>query len=61
LGAKHKRLTIVQVIRRHWEYSGKRGVTVHIDQTWPDGGVYHGEHRVESVAELDKLPKREAA
>jgi hypothetical protein len=47
--------TIVQVIRRHWGEPNRRGVTICIDQTWPDGEVYRGENIVRSLEEVQRL------
>jgi hypothetical protein len=46
--------SIVEVIRRHWENDNRRGVTVFVTQTWPDGSIYYGEDRVKSLEELER-------
>jgi hypothetical protein len=45
----------VEVIRRHWAEQQRTGVTIFIEQTWPDGGVYHGDCRVKSLEEVHRL------
>jgi hypothetical protein len=47
--------SIVRVIRRHWGEPNRRGVTICIDQTWPDGEVYRGENIVRSLEEVQRL------
>ena len=44
--------SVVEVVRREYE-RGK--FTAFIDQTWNDGSVYQGDHRVNSFADLRKL------
>lgn len=45
----------VDVIRRHWGAPPEDGVTIFVEQTWPDGGVYHGDSLVNSLEEVRRL------
>jgi hypothetical protein len=48
----------VEVIRRHWDGQHGSGVTIYVEQTWPDGSVYHGNCLVKSLEEVQRLGAR---
>ena len=42
----------VDVIRRHWGEPHTRGVTIFVEQTWHDRGIYHGDRLMKSLEEV---------
>jgi hypothetical protein len=44
--------SIVEVIRRHWGGSNGGGVTIFVEQTLQDGGVYYGARLVKNLEEV---------
>ena len=51
--------SVVEMVYRHWGGNGRNGVTIYIEQTWPDGSVYqdrNGPCYVKSLAEALRLP-----
>ena len=49
--------SIVWVTHRFWEGDGRSGLTVFIEQLWPNGETYRGTCGVKSLAELERLPR----
>ena len=51
--------SIVEAVGRFWEAEGRSGLSVLIHQYGPKGEVYRGTCGVESLGQLDELPRME--
>ena len=48
--------SIVEATHRFWEGEGRTGLSIFLNQTWPDGRLYKGESCIEDISEFKELP-----